>query len=194
MLAARRPSAHRAGDRPGAPLARLWPAPAAAAPPDVIAPKVLTVTMFQTGDPLTDGSGEASVWVKNDNLDQVVPIPGSYSPLYCNASYDHCLVITGVLAVQRRRLHHGRRPQRAGRSLPELRHGRRHRRRPARQDHHRHGRLGGLDRQRRPRHRARRPRDAGRLAVPEGLPRLRPAMVRGRLPHRHRGLSKWTPR
>ena len=67
--------------------------------PDVIAPKVLTVTMFQTGDPLAGGSGEASVWVKNDKLDQVIPIPGSYSPLYCNASYDHCLVITGVMAA-----------------------------------------------------------------------------------------------
>jgi purine nucleoside permease len=66
--------------------------------PAVIAPKVLTVTMFQTGDPLAGGSGEASVWVEKDTLDQVVPIPGSYSPLYCNAGFDHCLVITGVLA------------------------------------------------------------------------------------------------
>lgn len=80
------------------PLDRLWNLHTAAAP-SVIAPKVLTVTMFQTGDPLTDGSGEASVWVKNDRLDQVIPIPGSYSPLYCNASFEHCLVITGVLAA-----------------------------------------------------------------------------------------------
>ena len=81
-----------------APVAGLRTQSTPATEPDVIAPKVLTVTMFQTGDPLTDGSGEASVWVKNDRLDRVVPIPGSYSPLYCNASYDHCLVITGVLA------------------------------------------------------------------------------------------------
>ncbi len=67
--------------------------------PSVIAPKVLTITMFQTGDPLGDGSGETSVWVQNDKLDQVVPIPGSYSPLYCNASFDHCAVTTGVLAA-----------------------------------------------------------------------------------------------
>ncbi len=80
------------------PLDRLWN-PRATAAPDVIAPKVLTVTMFQTGDPLAGGSGEASVWVENDTLDQVVPIPGSYSPLYCNASFEHCLVITGVLAA-----------------------------------------------------------------------------------------------
>jgi purine nucleoside permease len=66
--------------------------------PPVITPKVLTVTMFQTGDPLADGSGETSVWVKNDRLDQVVPIPGSYSPLYCNAIFEHCAVTTGVLA------------------------------------------------------------------------------------------------
>jgi purine nucleoside permease len=80
------------------PVDRLWN-PSATAAPEVITPKVLTVTMFQTGDPLTDGSGEASVWVQNDQLDLVVPIAGSYSPLYCNATYDHCLVITGVLAA-----------------------------------------------------------------------------------------------
>ena len=68
-------------------------------PPAVLAPKVLTITMFQTGDPLGDGSGETSVWVKNDKLDQVVSIPGSYSPLYCNATFDHCAVTTGVLAA-----------------------------------------------------------------------------------------------
>ena len=83
----------------GPPVASLWASRSARAAPDVIAPKVLTVTMFQTGDPLTDGSGEASVWVKADMLDQEVPIPGSYSPLYCNATFDHCLVITGVLAA-----------------------------------------------------------------------------------------------
>jgi purine nucleoside permease len=66
--------------------------------PGVIAPKVLTISMFQTGDPLAGGSGEASVWVEKDTLDQTVPILGSYSPLYCNASYNHCLIITGVLA------------------------------------------------------------------------------------------------
>ena len=80
------------------PLDRFWN-PHASAAPSVIAPKVLTVTMFQTGDPLAGGSGEASVWVTNDTLDQVVPIAGSYSPLYCNASFEHCLVITGVLAA-----------------------------------------------------------------------------------------------
>jgi purine nucleoside permease len=66
--------------------------------PKRIAPKLLTVTMFQEGDPLHGGSGEATVWVQNDHLDQVVPIPGSYSPLYCEARFEHCLVITGVLA------------------------------------------------------------------------------------------------
>jgi len=77
----------------------LAAAPALAATPAVIAPKVLTITMFQTGDPLAGGSGEASVWVDRDKLDQVVPIPGSYSPLYCNAAFDHCLVITGIMAA-----------------------------------------------------------------------------------------------
>lgn len=74
---------------------------AAATPvaPAVIAPKVLTITMFQTGDPLGDGSGETSVWVTKDRLDQPVAVPGSYSPLYCNASFDHCAVTTGVMAA-----------------------------------------------------------------------------------------------
>src|SRR5688572_12719412 len=80
------------------PLDGLW-SPGATAAPSVITPKVLTVTMFQTGDPLAGGSGEASVWVTNDTLDQVIQIPGSFSPLYCNASFEHCLVITGVLAA-----------------------------------------------------------------------------------------------
>ena len=82
----------------GTPLDHLQVSRAAPAVPTVIAPKVLTVTMFQTGDPLAGGSGEASAWVMRDHLDQVVPVPGSYSPLYCNASFEHCLVITGVLA------------------------------------------------------------------------------------------------
>src|SRR5829696_2603279 len=81
------------------PLHHLWNQIATPDAPNVIAPKVLTVTMFQTGDPLAGGSGEASVWVENDKLDQVVLIPGGYSPLYCNANYDHCLIITGVLAA-----------------------------------------------------------------------------------------------
>ena len=83
----------------GTSLDRIRVSRAAPSAPEVIAPKVLTVTMFQTGDPLAGGSGEASVWVENDTLDQVVQIPGSYSPLYCNASFEHCLVITGVLAA-----------------------------------------------------------------------------------------------
>jgi purine nucleoside permease len=66
--------------------------------PPIIAPKVLIITMIQKGDPLTDGSGEASVWVKNDQLNQIFSIPGSYSPLYCDERFEHCLVITGVLA------------------------------------------------------------------------------------------------
>jgi len=65
----------------------------------VIAPKVLTVTMFQTGDPLHGGAGEATAWVQNDALDRLIAIPGAFSPLYCNAGYDHCLTITGVGAV-----------------------------------------------------------------------------------------------
>jgi purine nucleoside permease len=82
------------------PRDRLWNQSATpVAAPSVIAPKVLTVTMFQTGDPLAGGSGEASVWVENDKLDQVIQVPGSFSPLYCNATFEHCLVITGVLAA-----------------------------------------------------------------------------------------------
>jgi hypothetical protein len=90
---------------------------------------------------------------------------------------------------QRGRDHHGGRAERACRSLPQLPRGRRHRRRATRPDHDRDGGVGGLDRQRRPSDRIGCPRDAVGLAVPEGLPGMRPPLVPGRFPHRHRGLS-----
>lgn len=53
----------------------------------VLHPKVLTVAMFEN---------EASLWLEHEALDQTLDIPGSFSPLYCNASGEHCLVITGM--------------------------------------------------------------------------------------------------
>lgn len=64
-----------------------------------IAPKVLTVAMEQNGDPQTTNSGEASAWVQNDKLDQKVEIVGGNGPIYCDAVFAHCLVITGVGVV-----------------------------------------------------------------------------------------------
>jgi purine nucleoside permease len=61
-----------------------------------IRPKILTVTMDQDGDPQTTNNGEASAWVQNDKLDQKVDLVGGNGPVYCNAAYEHCLVITGV--------------------------------------------------------------------------------------------------
>ena len=61
-----------------------------------IRPKILTVTMDQDGDPQTTSNGEASAWVQNDKLDQKVDLVGGNGPVYCNAAYEHCLVITGV--------------------------------------------------------------------------------------------------
>ena len=61
-----------------------------------IRPKILTVTMDQDGDPQTTKNGEASAWVQNDKLDQKVDLVGGNGPVYCNATYEHCLVITGV--------------------------------------------------------------------------------------------------
>ncbi len=57
--------------------------------------KVLTVAMFEVGDPTGDSPGEAQLWIEGEKLDQVIEVPGSYSPLYCNAAKDHCLVICG---------------------------------------------------------------------------------------------------
>lgn len=56
--------------------------------------KVLTVAMFEVGALVGDTPGEAQQWIENEGLTQVLQIPGSYSPLYCN-DRDHCLVITG---------------------------------------------------------------------------------------------------
>jgi purine nucleoside permease len=61
-----------------------------------IRPKILTVTMEQDGDPQTSKNGEASAWVQNDKLDQKVDVVGGNGPVYCDAAYEHCLVITGV--------------------------------------------------------------------------------------------------
>jgi purine nucleoside permease len=57
--------------------------------------KVLTVVMFEVGDPTGDSPGEAQLWIEGEKLDQIIEVPGSYSPLYCNAAKDHCLVISG---------------------------------------------------------------------------------------------------
>lgn len=58
--------------------------------------KVLTVAMFKAGDLPGASPGEAQLWIEGEKLDQVIEVPGSYSPLYCNAAKDHCLVITGM--------------------------------------------------------------------------------------------------
>ena len=171
------------------PLDGLRNVRAISAPPSVIAPKILTVTMFQTGDPLAGGSGEASVWVKNDTLNRVVQVPGSFSPLYCNASFEHCLVITGVLA--------------ANAATTVMAVGLSERIDLSRSYIMVAGVGGGppdkitvgaaawadwvvsgdlvteLDAREMP----------PDWAVPKSLPRLRPAMVPGRLPYRHRSLS-----
>ena len=58
--------------------------------------KVLTVTMFKAGDLPGASPGEAQLWIEGEELNQIIEVPGSYSPLYCNAARDHCLVITGM--------------------------------------------------------------------------------------------------
>ncbi len=65
--------------------------------PALIRPKILTVAMFQIGDPLDPTSiGEASIWVQERSLTNQTQIPGANSPLYCNLKGDHCLLVTGV--------------------------------------------------------------------------------------------------
>ena len=61
-----------------------------------LAPKILTATAFQIGDPLKNDFGEATAWVQNNQLTRTIEIPGLDAPLYCNADGAHCLVILGV--------------------------------------------------------------------------------------------------
>lgn len=69
--------------------------PLAGGPP--VAPKVLTVAMYQDLSRPTDPlGGEASRWIDQHHLDEQIAIPGSYSPLYCDAARDQCLVVTGM--------------------------------------------------------------------------------------------------
>jgi len=42
--------------------------------------KVLTVAMFEVGDPTGDSPGEAQLWIEGEKLDQVIEVPGSHSP------------------------------------------------------------------------------------------------------------------
>jgi len=57
--------------------------------------KVLVVTMFEVGNVTGDYPGEAQLWIEGEKLNQVIEVPGSHSSLYCNATKDYCLVITG---------------------------------------------------------------------------------------------------
>lgn len=61
-----------------------------------LAPKILTVTAFQTGDPLKNDFGEATAWVQNDQLTRTFPLAGLEYPLFCNADASHCLAILGA--------------------------------------------------------------------------------------------------
>ena len=57
--------------------------------------KVLTIAMFEAGEMTGDFAGEAQLWVEGEGLDTVIDVPGSWSPVYCNAD-GHCLVVTGM--------------------------------------------------------------------------------------------------
>lgn len=79
--------------------ARLTNSPAPALTPNIegkLAPKILTVTAFQTGDPLKKDFGEATAWVQNDQLTRTHEIAGLNYSLYCNEQGSHCLTILGV--------------------------------------------------------------------------------------------------
>lgn len=56
--------------------------------------KVLVISMFEVGEMSGDFAGEAQLWAEGLSLNEVIEVPGSYSPLYCNE--DVCLMITGV--------------------------------------------------------------------------------------------------
>ena len=58
--------------------------------------KVLIVTTFELGSLMGYSPGEAQLWIEREELNQVIEVTGSHSPLYCNATGDYCLVITGM--------------------------------------------------------------------------------------------------
>jgi purine nucleoside permease len=57
--------------------------------------KTLTIAMFEVGEMSGDFAGEAQFWVEGEGLNEMIEVPGSWSPVYCNAD-DHCLVVTGM--------------------------------------------------------------------------------------------------
>ncbi len=57
--------------------------------------KVLTIAMFESGEMTGDFAGEAQFWVEGEGLDEVIEVPGSFSPVYCK-SEGQCLVVTGM--------------------------------------------------------------------------------------------------
>jgi purine nucleoside permease len=71
------------------------PIPVQAPQTQPLAVKVLTLAMFEVGDVRGDFAGEAQLWIEGEEMDREIEIPGSFSPLYCNAE-DHCLAITGM--------------------------------------------------------------------------------------------------
>lgn len=58
-------------------------------------PDVLTVAIFEVGEMTGDFAGEAQLWVEGEGMTEVLEVPGSYSPVYCNDD-GHCLVVTGL--------------------------------------------------------------------------------------------------
>lgn len=62
---------------------------------EAIPVKVLTIAMFEVGEMTGDFAGEAQLWVEGEGLDEMIEVPGSWSPVYCNEA-GHCLVVTGM--------------------------------------------------------------------------------------------------
>jgi purine nucleoside permease len=57
--------------------------------------KVLTVAMFESGEPTGDFPGEAQLWIEGEGMSQEYAVPGAFSPVYCNEA-GHCAMVTGM--------------------------------------------------------------------------------------------------
>lgn len=57
--------------------------------------KVLTVAMFEAGEPVGDFPGEAQLWIEGEGMTQEYDVAGAFSPLYCN-EVGHCAMVTGM--------------------------------------------------------------------------------------------------
>jgi purine nucleoside permease len=76
--------------------------PAAAPATDLITPKVMVVTTYETGKDRGDTPGELQYWVERENLDQSIQVPGIDHPILTNGKGLYAMICgtTSRCAIQ----------------------------------------------------------------------------------------------